>query len=350
MRYRAPSDRSLLPVLAVLAVSCSQAAQSSNGTDSGFKTSSGTATPSSGGTTGAGTGSGGSGTGRGGAGSAGSSGSGGGGSSSGGTTGAGTGSGGSGSSSPSGSVAAGDAATNDAASEGMEAGGEGGVPAGCAGKTYKLCEDFESGAVGSIPTGWKLLQGYSARGGVGLANDQFHSGRMSLKSDSINPGQDRVQRSLAVLGSTAAKHWGRVFYKVGTPAPKPNSGVIHITFGALEGTTENRVVDTVVNTNGAHQWLFNIPTDKCCTQSPYNWTFDTSWHCAEWMVDVGLKSFRFFSDGKEVTQLAFTGNAGSLMSNYTNVALGTIFYQAPPTPVVVWFDDLAIDDNQIGCQ
>ncbi len=347
MRYRAPSDRGLLPLLVVLAVSCSQAAQSSNGMDSGIKTSSGAATPSSGGTTGAGTGSGESGIGRGGAGSAGSSGNGGGGSSSGGTTGAGAGSGGSGSSSPSGSE---DAATNDAAGEGMEAGGEGGLSAGCARKTYKLCEDFESGTVGSIPTGWQLLQGYSTRGGVGLANDQFHSGRMSLKSDSINPGQDRVQRSLAALGSTAAKHWGRVFYKVGTPAPKPNSGVIHITFGALEGTTENRVVDTVVNPNGAHQWLFNIPTDKCCTQSPYNWTFDTSWHCAEWMVDVGLKSFRFFSDGKEVTELAFTGNAGSMMSNYTNIALGTIFFQTPPTPVVVWFDDLAIDDNQIGCQ
>jgi hypothetical protein len=38
------------------------------------------------------------------------------------------------------------------------------------------------------------------------------------------------------------------------------------------------------------------------------------------------------------------------MSTYTSIAVGTIFYQAPPAPVVVWFDDLAIDDNQIGCQ
>jgi hypothetical protein len=30
--------------------------------------------------------------------------------------------------------------------------------------------------------------------------------------------------------------------------------------------------------------------------------------------------------------------------------VGTIFYQVPPNPVVVWFDDLAIDDNQIGCR
>jgi hypothetical protein len=173
---------------------------------------------------------------------------------------------------------------------------------------------------------------------------------MSLKSEGMNTGMDRVQKSLSGIGATATKHWGRIFYKVQSPPPKPNSGVIHLTLLALEGTTENRVVDTVINTAGMHQWLFNIPDDSCCTSSPYNWTFEDTWHCAEWNVDVGTQSFRFFSDGKEVTQLAFTGRTNSKMSNYTSVGLGSIFYQTPPMPIVVWFDDLAIDDNQIGCQ
>jgi hypothetical protein len=349
MQYRAPSDRSPPErwlLLAAFAVSCGQSANSGTSTEGGITSPSDATTPSSGGSTGSGSG----GSSSGGSGGGSSSGGSAGGSRSGGSTGGGTGSSGAVSSSSGRSVTAGDAGTDDAGNDGTEAGGEGGQPAGCAGKTYRLCEDFESGAVGGIPPGWQLLQGYSTRGGVGLANDEFHSGRMSLKSDSINPGQDRVEKSLAALGSTATKHWGRIFYKVGSPAPRPNSNVLHITFTALEGTTENRVVDTVINTGGAHQWLFNIPSDKCCTQSPYDWVFDTSWHCAEWMVDVALESFRFFSDSKEVTELAFTGNAGALMSNYTNVALGTIFYQTPPTPVVVWFDDLAIDDSQIGCQ
>jgi hypothetical protein len=239
-----------------------------------------------------------------------------------------------------------------AGSAGADGGGsDGGAIAGCAGKPYKLCEDFESGMSGAIPTGWTVLRGFSAqRGGVALANDQAHSGRMSLKSDGMNTGMDRVERSLAAIGMTATKHWGRLFYKVASPPPKPNSGVIHLTFAALEGTTENRIVDTVIATNGTHQWLFNIPDDSCCTSSPYNWMFDAAWHCAEWNIDVGTQSFRFFSDGKEVTQLAFTGRAGARMSNYTSIGLGAIFYQVPPMPIVVWFDDLAIDDNQIGCQ
>jgi len=259
-----------------------------------------------------------------------------------------SGSGGSNSGSIGGSGANG-GGTGSGARSGAGAGGDAGT-GGCAGKTYKLCEDFESGAVGAIPTGWTTLKGFGQSGGVGLANDQFHSGSMSLKSNSMRTGQDRVQKSLAGLGATVTKHWGRVFYKVGSPPPKPNGGVIHITFTALEGTTENRIVDTVVGTNGTHQWLFNIPDDSCCAGSSYTWTFDASWHCAEWNIDVATQSFRFFSDSKEVTQLAFTGRAGARMSNYTSIALGTIFFQTPPSPIVVWFDDLAIDDNQIGCQ
>jgi len=233
-------------------------------------------------------------------------------------------------------------------------GGSGGSPtSACAGKPYKLCEDFETGTAGAIPTGWTSLNGYGTDSmrGVGLATDQFHSGAMALKSSSMAPGQQRVQRSLSALGATATKHWGRIFYKVISPSPKPANGqVIHVTMTALMGTTENRIVDTVEQSNGTHQWLFNIPDDSCCTGSSYNWSFDNAWHCAEWYVDVSAQAYRFFSDGMEVTQIGFTGKSGARMSSYTSLGVGAIFYQNPPSPFTIWFDDLAIDDSQIGCQ
>ena len=48
--------------------------------------------------------------------------------------------------------------------------------------------------------------------------------------------------------------------------------------------------------------------------------------------------------------IGFTNRSGARMSNYTSIGVGAIFYQAPPSPFTIWFDDLAIDDNQIGCQ
>ena len=239
------------------------------------------------------------------------------------------------------------------AGTGGATGAGGATSSACAGKTYKLCEDFETGSAGGFPTGWTGLTGYGADSmrGVGLATDQFHSGAMALKSSSMVPGQQRAQRSLSALGATATKHWGRIFYKVVSPAPRPASGaVIHVTLAALMGTTENRIVDTVEQSNGTHQWLFNLPDDSCCTSSAYNWSFDNAWHCAEWYVDVSAQSYRFFSDGTEVTQLAFTGRSGARMSSYSSLAVGTMFYQTPPSPFTIWFDDLAIDDSQIGCQ
>src|SRR4029079_413332 len=230
--------------------------------------------------------------------------------------------------------------------------GGGGATSSCAGKTYKLCDDFESGTVGGFPTGWTGLNGYGADSmrGVGLANDQAHSGAMALKSSSMLAGEQRVQHSLSALGATATKHWGRILYKVISPSPRLASGVIHVTLVALQGTTENRVVDTVEQSNGTHQWLYNVPDDTCCPGSNYNWSFDANWHCAEWYVDVSTQSYRFFTDGTEVTMIRFTARTAAKMSSYTSVGVGVIFYQAPPSPFTVWFDDLAIDDNQIGCQ
>jgi hypothetical protein len=233
--------------------------------------------------------------------------------------------------------------------------GSGGASSACA---YKLCEDFESGTSGGIPNGWDMLKGYGSSTGVGLATDAAHSGSMSLKSNSSTTGQARVQKSLSALGATATKHWGRIFYKV--QPVKPSSGVLHITFTALEnsstGTTnassifENRVVDTVEDSTGKHQWIYNVPDDSCCTGSDYNWSFDTSWHCAEWYVDQSTQSYRFFTDGTEVTQIGFTNNSNAKMMAWQTIAVGAIFYQSPPSAVVAWFDDLAIDDEQIGCK
>jgi hypothetical protein len=244
--------------------------------------------------------------------------------------------------------AAGGAAGGGGAAAGI-GGAAGGTATTCA---YKLCEGFEIGAAGALPTGWTAYDGYGAEAmtGVALASDQAHSGKMSLKSSSIVPGQERIQKSLAALGATATKHWGRIFYKVQTPAPKPQSGIYFQTaMVALEGTTENRVVDSVESSDGTHQWIYNLPDDSCCTGSAYSWTFDTNWHCAEWYVDDSTQSYRFFTDSTEVTSLAFTNNANAKMSSYTAIVLGGIFYVTPPSAFTLWLDDLAINDAQIGC-
>ncbi|MGD0674892.1 MAG: hypothetical protein ABSC94_05700 [Polyangiaceae bacterium] len=215
--------------------------------------------------------------------------------------------------------------------------------------------------MGALPTGWTLLPGYGGGSAaeVGLASDEFHSPPMALKSDTMMTTQARAQTSLTSIGATAAKHWGRIFYKVASPAPVNSSGVLHVTFVGLFPTTpvtsgglgsENRVVDTVEANNGTHQWLYNLPSDGCSEGSAYNWKYDTAWHCAEWYVDVSTNSYRFFSDSQEVTSIGFTGKTCDMMATYEAIGLGSTFFQQPNAPWIMWIDDLAIDDNQIGCE
>ena len=233
------------------------------------------------------------------------------------------------------------------------AGAGGGGSGACAGKPYKLCEDFESGMSGAFPTGWTKFKGYGAGAAddVTMSTEEFHSGKASVKSSSMATGQTRIQKSIAALGATASKHWGRIFYKVQSPAAQPTNGVLHVTFvGLMHGTGENRVVDIVEDNKGMHQWLYNNPDDKGSLGSSYDWKFDAAWHCAEWSVDVGAKSYKFFTDGSEVKQIGFTGKDDAQMAAYSAITVGAEFYQVPPKPFVMWFDDLAIDDNQIGCQ
>lgn len=229
-----------------------------------------------------------------------------------------------------------------------------GTSSPCAGKSYELCEDFEGGNDTTLPSGWTSFKGYGTASPQDqtITSAQFHSGAKALQSNSAQKGISRIQKDLTTLGSTASKHWGRIFYKVKAPAAKNPSNVLHVTFVGLMGMTENRVVDIVEQQNSnVHQWLFNNPNDQGGKASSYDWTFDADWHCAEWFVDVGAKSYRFFSDDKEVPQLAFSG-VDNQMSDYKSIIVGATHYQSDTLtePFVVWFDDLAIDDAQVGCK
>jgi hypothetical protein len=223
---------------------------------------------------------------------------------------------------------------------------------GCTGSSYAFCEDFESATDGMLPSGWTRVDGWN-QGQAVVTSSEHHGGQRALASAVAVNGQPRAGHSLSSLGATAGTHWGRIFYKVKTPFPLPAGGVIHNTLVGLKGSSESRVVDTVVNSNGAHQFLYNLPDDSCCTGSAYDYhSYDGKWHCAEWYIDATTQSFRFFFEGVEVKSVGFNNRPGGAarIERFSSVVVGWINYQTPQPPYYeAWFDDLAIDDERIGC-
>ena len=167
---------------------------------------------------------------------------------------------------------------------GGAAGGTGGAAGGTtAACSYKLCENFESGSLGALPTGWTAYSGYGndAMKSVALASDQAHSGSTSLKSSSMVPGEERIQKSLAALGATANKHWGRIFYKV-SPRRRSPPAARSFTSRSPRSRGRRRTGSSTPSSN---------PT------APISGATGS------------------FTDTTEVTSLAFTNNANAKMSS-----------------------------------
>jgi hypothetical protein len=220
---------------------------------------------------------------------------------------------------------------------------------------YLFCEDFEMGEVGATPPGWTEHGGWDPGGSRAvLSTDEAHSGSQSLKGAVGTNGQYRIAHDLDVLGDAVSHHWGRIFYYVKTPVALDGM-YVHNTFVAFGHPDagsggESRLVDTVVDPNGAHQFLYNVPDDSCCAGSSYDYAYEGGWHCAEWYVDGATQSFQFFYDGAEVSDIAFTGEDGAHIDIFESIIVGWINYQSPSVPNEGWFDDLAIDDERIGCE
>jgi hypothetical protein len=238
-------------------------------------------------------------------------------------------------------------------------GGDLGGASRCAPGKYIVCESFEDTAAGAIPVGW-ARQGDATSSGVDFL--EAARGSHSLKLEAAPNGPRRITMPATAFGG---EHWGRLFYKVKTPAPKPAGGVVHSTLVGLSGVDpqkagadeEVRVVDTVENTAGKHQFLYNVQTSmsgEFGTGSDYDWTYDGAWHCAEWHLAAASQTYQFFFDRQEIKQITKVNGPGKLVGTgippgFSTIAVGWYNYQSVTPGFVAWIDEIAIDSKRIGC-
>ncbi|XXY50082.1 hypothetical protein WME91_02885 [Sorangium sp. So ce269] len=252
-------------------------------------------------------------------------------------------------------------ATSSSSSAGGQGGAGGSALRGCASGRYILCEDFEDTDVGGVPQGW------TKHGDpVAVADDQAASGNRSLKMGAVPNGERRIYHDASQLGSG---HWGRIRYRVELPVP---DAFVHSTLVALQGvgpTTgpqEVRVVDTVKEDkdgwdndgNGSHiQYLYNVQPQgaEFGKGSDYSWYYEDEWHCVEWHIDGPTQSYDFYLDGVLLDQISIANGAGNytgseIPDTFSEVRVGWNNYQSAPPGFTAWIDDVALDDERIGCE
>jgi hypothetical protein len=228
------------------------------------------------------------------------------------------------------------------------------MPAFCEGMPFLLCESFEGAAVATVPAGWRRF------GSAQVVGDEAVRGTHALRIGAANFGSRGISRT----GTIPGNHWGRVFYKVSVPNPRPAAGaVIHSTLIALQGTSplggraEYRVVGEVENSQGKFQFLWNVQPQgrgEFGRGSSYAYGFDGTWQCAEWNLDADNQAFHLFIGGKEITQIAVRNGAGNyrgseIPTTFSSITVGWADYQTATPGFVAWFDELAVDSKRIGC-
>jgi Carbohydrate family 9 binding domain-like len=183
---------------------------------------------------------------------------------------------------------------------------------------------------------------------VQIVNTAAKNGTSSLRFYTNNKGAPYHGGYLKVP-NVPGKHWGRLYYRIDTILSPAN--YTHTTFmAAVTPVTEVRLVDTVRDPNGKHQYLYNFPDDTGGASSPYNWTFDNQWVCAEWHLDDGTQTYEFFHNGVRVDSISGnkSGDHGGIPATYTWMGFGGQVYQNGPE-ISGWIDDIAIGTSRIGC-
>ena len=224
--------------------------------------------------------------------------------------------------------------------------------------------DFEATPVGEIP------KGFTKSGAVGVVDDVAHSGKKSLRMEAAVNGARRITLKGDAVAALGGQHWGRLYFKVQLPAPVPqgsgNFPVIHSTLVAGSAQSplskdpiEVRVVDTVLGPKGTHQYLYNVQPRKrpeFAKGSKYNYHYSDEWTLAEWYVDYATQSYRFFINGEEVKDVAFSKGAGNFAGAeipeiFESLSFGWNNYQPAGEAgkgFVAWIDDIALSKERIG--
>jgi len=224
-----------------------------------------------------------------------------------------------------------------------------------------LLEDFESTEAGKIPAG------FTATGKVAVADDFAHSGTKSLKIEAARNGPRRITLTgdkVAALGGT---FWGRLYFKVQVPFPLPppsNNPVIHSTLVAgsaispdFNDRIEVRMLDTVMNTAGMHQFIYNVQPSRGRPEfgkgGAYTHKYTSDWTLAEWYVDYATQTYRLFINGTEITDVTENNGAGNFDGTeipevFQSLSFGWNNYQAADPGFVAWIDDIALSKQRIG--
>ncbi len=241
----------------------------------------------------------------------------------------------------------------------------------CAAAKVQFCEDFEAGTLDAAT--WKT-------GGTAPVIDELQHAR-GKKALHVTQGQGNSQiRTGKPFPAMNGRYWGRAFvYANAMPHQSADADSLtysHWTILAATGATvagEVRIggqlqkryqnatslnfwgvgTDNHTEPEGSGDWT-NADDDPKGAAKP---VMEKQWQCVEWMGDYMTDETKFFLDATEHPSLATTtmtkhgGNPTKpfFLPEFNAIWFGWAEYQPTTQKFELWFDEIAIDHERIGC-
>ncbi len=224
--------------------------------------------------------------------------------------------------------------------------------------------DFESTAVGAIPAG------FTKTGAIGVAEGVAHSGTRALKIEPAIKGGRFISLAPDKVAALGGEHWGRLYYKVKSPAPLPapvegkQNPAIHTTFVAAKATSplandaiEVRLAGLSLKSTGSFSYLYNVQPKlrkEFGVRAKAEQKFNDDWTLLEWHADAATQTYQFFVNGQEITDIALHKGAGKfegaeIPASFQTLSIGWTNYQpATGEGFTVWIDDVAVGKQRLG--
>jgi len=212
--------------------------------------------------------------------------------------------------------------------------------------------------VGGFPSGWSLRTSFHWGGiSIGVSDQDAARGTKALRVEGGDNGAN-FMRYDGALGALATQHYGRILFKVETPAPFPSSGVLHGDIIQGEGPSprtgagSNVRWGVVENTQDRFQWLYNVQPYNSDPEfgdgTNYDYSWPGEWQCMEWFWSSTLQDGTLWIDEEEIPVDVGSNHAPELPV-FENLAVGWANYQPAGAGFVVWIDEVAFHASRIGC-
>lgn len=236
---------------------------------------------------------------------------------------------------------------------------------------FLLCEDFEDPQIDEDR--WIFQVGGGSTLDLGSTYAARGSQAVRIQTGT-NPGARGYLANEDVLALTGDEFYGRMFFYIEQGAGGRTDGQPTVHWNYFEGagplTIDASEYTALVREGGITRYhpdlddqyyLFNYemaphpPGFSEVAQggphSPFP-EWEGVWFCVEWWYDGPNNEARLWSNAVELPEVHITGVVDDLqidMPPFDQLRFGWQHYQPINDPYIVWIDEIAIDDERIGC-